>query len=357
LTFGFCAACRIGMKAKRLFLALAVTLMIPFFETFADPPVTFEVLATFDYPGFTSTVAYKINDEAYVAGSMYNGDTHTLQGYLRSPAGRLSQPIVDPNGSPSFTNVYGLNNQRQMCGSYSGGHNRGDGFLLSHHNFITADFPGATYSDNLGLNNAGNFCGGYSTGANYAAFVNIDGTYISFEVPGTWYTGAQAINNLNQSVGYYYDTSSVAHGFLRDADGAASHSLARTGTLGFGPGTFSVVFPFFAGAIGDPTQIVWLFLHNDYLQTIMEWGWLGSLLWGTVFFGGTIVATRGLLNSGRYWLPRQRLLLSLVLVSLVGVGTHAAVDFPLQISSIQLYVAVYLGTCWGSEGWGGRRKD
>jgi len=148
-----------------------------------------------------------------------------------------------------------------------------------------------------------------------------------------------------------------ASGGRWEADVAASHSLARTGTLGFGPGTFSVVFPFFAGAIGDPTQIVWLFLHNDYLQTIMEWGWLGSLLWGTVFFGGTIVATRGLLNSGRYWLPRQRLLLSLVLVSLVGVGTHAAVDFPLQISSIQLYVAVYLGTCWGSEGWGGRRKD
>ena len=111
---------------------------------------------------------------------------------------------------------------------------------------------------------------------------------------------------------------------------AAFHSLPEAGALGFGPGTFSVVFPYFAGQLGDRSGDIWLFLHNDYLQTMMEWGWIGAALWAGVLFGGMIVAVRGLRDKRRStgWFPRQRLLLPLIVTALGGVAIHALVDFP-----------------------------
>jgi len=130
---------------------------------------------------------------------------------------------------------------------------------------------------------------------------------------------------------------------------------------------------------------VWRFLHEDYLQTLMEWGWAGGMFWALVFFGGIATGIQNLrrqeklrraakINTRGYefnpgsekivrsqkpgtweWTPRQRLLLWLSVLSLTGVAAHALVDFPLQISSIQLYAATLLGTCWGSERWSNKQ--
>lgn len=140
-------------------------------------------------------------------------------------------------------------------------------------------------------------------------------------------------------------------------DRAALRALPEAGPLGFGPGTFSVVFPYFNDdkrAQGD-----WLFLHNDYLQTLMEWGWLGGALVFVLCFGAVGVAFRGLTNKPRNapWAARRRQFLRIALIALAGLGFHAAVDFPLQISSIQLYAATYLGICWGSGGWRKLERD
>jgi hypothetical protein len=148
----------------------------------------------------------------------------------------------------------------------------------------------------------------------------------------------------------------------------------------------------------------------------MEWGWLGSALWALLFLGGIMTAVRNLRRQDRFrkgqrsasgpegptprwevrdqprsakaaslatasssageqrfspsrmapraggsisavqreWSWRRRLILPLAVIALAGVALHAAVDFPLQIASIQLYVATYLGLCWGSARWNGR---
>src|SRR5437660_1536495 len=133
---------------------------------------------------------------------------------------------------------------------------------------------------------------------------------------------------------------------------AAVGALPDTGFFGFGPGTFRVVFPFYNSVAINPAPGTWRFLHEDYLQTALEWGWLGSGLWGLLFFGGMVIAIRRYKNpSAQDWTPRRRLLQPFVILALAGVALHALLDFPLQIASVQLYVATYLGLCWGSSRW------
>ena len=144
--------------------------------------------------------------------------------------------------------------------------------------------------------------------------------------------------------------------FPNDARWQASRvalgAIHEVGAFGFGPGTFRAVFPRLNYATSQPAPGNWRFLHQDYLQTILEWGWAASTLWVLLFLGGIGLAIRNFRAApARKWRPRRRLVLPLILIGLASVLVHALVDFPLQIMSIQLYVATYLGVCWGSVEW------
>jgi O-antigen ligase len=133
--------------------------------------------------------------------------------------------------------------------------------------------------------------------------------------------------------------------------------LPDAGLFGFGPGTFRVLFPVYNNLPVNRVPGSWRFLHDDYLQTILEWGWLGAVLWGSLFFGGIFLAIRNLRKPlTTRWSGRRRLILPLIVIALIGVAIHAAVDFPLQIASIQLYAATFVGLCWGSSAWGAEEK-
>jgi hypothetical protein len=138
---------------------------------------------------------------------------------------------------------------------------------------------------------------------------------------------------------------------------ASLPAVRDAGWLGFGPGTFRAVFPHYAEIAPFTPGSGWRFLHQDYLQTLIEWGWAGGAIWAVFFFGGISVALVSLrAERARQWSRRRRLFLQLALFALGGIALHALVDFPLQILSLQLYVATYLGLCWGSGRWGGESR-
>ncbi|MBV9488688.1 MAG: O-antigen ligase family protein, partial [Verrucomicrobia bacterium] len=115
---------------------------------------------------------------------------------------------------------------------------------------------------------------------------------------------------------------------------------------GFGPGTFRIIFPFFTGPYGDRLAGIWEYAHQDYLQTLVEWGYVGGVLWAALLFGGWILGLTRHLHRARAWSKSTRLFSLACLYSLGGVALHATVDFPFQIASIALYAAVVLAFLW-----------
>ncbi len=163
------------------------------------------------------------------------------------------------------------------------------------------------------------------------------------------YAIAQA-SHLEQPISHWKQIEDISQDARWTVTRVALDTVPKVGVLGLGPGTFRSVFPSLNKdhlASGG-----WRFLHEDYLQTVIEWGWLGSALWALLFFGGIFVAINNVRKrEAREWSLRRRLILQMSILALAGVALHALVDFPLQIESIQLYVATYLGLCWSSVRW------
>jgi O-antigen ligase len=138
----------------------------------------------------------------------------------------------------------------------------------------------------------------------------------------------------------------------------AASMARRSGAFGEGPGAFKMLLPrsplltnAFYGhwiiqyPVPGAAISMWSQAHEDYLQTMVEFGWLGALAAGAILFGGLFTAWRAV--------RRDRIRLSTlqyvgVLAALLAVALHSAFDFPLQVASLQLYVAVYLGMAWAA---------
>ncbi len=118
------------------------------------------------------------------------------------------------------------------------------------------------------------------------------------------------------------------------------------GPAGFGPGTFHLVFPHFTGELGPILRGVWEHAHQDYLQWIIEWGWLGGLAWGWLFFVGPCRAWQNLRRDGMQWPVQDRMWVRSLLVAWAGMAVMAAVDFPLQVPSLALCAWVAAGLLW-----------
>ena len=132
-------------------------------------------------------------------------------------------------------------------------------------------------------------------------------------------------------------------------DRACAAGLPDAGLFGFGPGTFATIFPSLEKQLVQPPPGRWLFAHDDYLQTALEWGVIGTAAWALYFFGALVVLARGLRRDA--WRREDRTCAVGLLAALLGIAVMALVDFPFQIASLQLDAAVIAGLGWSSRAW------
>lgn len=101
--------------------------------------------------------------------------------------------------------------------------------------------------------------------------------------------------------------------------------------FGVGPGAFATVYENYLLTADEQWHA---YLHNDWLQTLVEWGWIGG---GVVIAGVLILSAAGAINKhGEIPGP----FVALTSVGLGGCLLHAVVDFPLQIHSITMLFAI-----------------
>ncbi|MFD2158960.1 O-antigen ligase family protein [Rubritalea tangerina] len=126
------------------------------------------------------------------------------------------------------------------------------------------------------------------------------------------------------------------------------------GAMGFGPGAFYVLFPIYVEVADADINERWDYAHNDYLQTYVEWGWLGGGMFAVLVAGGFWGGSK----SG--WLKTAGHKKTHVLyvrggaIAMVCCMVQALIDFPLQIESIGVIFAILVGAGWGVNSLGRR---
>jgi probable HAF family extracellular repeat protein len=286
--------------------------------TFTPDRAISQTLTTFDVPGARQTVALGINDRSEVVGyfSDANGRDH---GFLRARGEFTVIDFPESTGTQAYginnfgqivgiyfgkgvraflvdrgqfidighpdalsTHAHGINDLGQVVGVYNDSHATVRGFLWSHGQFVTLNFPSsapahginasgqvtaqhvdpvesyglrieprgdvavirvplATLTLPTGINSGGEIVGNFirpSSGGppKTQGFLFAFGTFTTIDVPGSGGTIARGINNRRQIVGAYIDAGIgiETHGFIltppnviEDISGAPSPDGAR----------------------------------------------------------------------------------------------------------------------------------
>jgi O-antigen ligase len=126
------------------------------------------------------------------------------------------------------------------------------------------------------------------------------------------------------------------------------NAVPEVGFFGYGPGMFPLAFPYQMSPMRNVGANVRDYAHQDYLQTVLEWGWLGTMWWTLLVAGGLYRAFQTYAQRVRFTSKTER---HLVLAAILGVCATLAqslVEFPLQVASLRLFFLVLLALCWAS---------
>jgi O-antigen ligase len=140
---------------------------------------------------------------------------------------------------------------------------------------------------------------------------------------------------------------------------AAIDAWQRAPLAGNGPGAFKLLLPevtrqqvpaLFRHSVvqpyqrGEPTTI-WMRVHNDPIETLVEWGPFGLACLLVVFLTPLVTGVRALARRATV----DPVAAAGGIVALAVLGLHALVDFPLQVLPIQLTAATWGAIVLGSS--------
>lgn len=230
-------------------------------------------LTTFDAPGAGTgpgqgTQPQSINPSGEITG-FYTDSAGLSHGFLRGRNGTIvtfdapgagnggcAPPIICSSGTQGGS----INPEGTIAGQYVDNSGVFHGFVRSPGGAITTfDAPGAgtgsgqgtfiTFTD--GINPGGAIAGGYADAGNaFHAFVRApDGTFTTFDPPGSVFTNNSGITPNGTVTSYFVDASSVLHGYVRAPHGA--FTLFDVSGAGTGPGQGTE--PLNINAAGDVT--------------------------------------------------------------------------------------------------------
>ena len=126
------------------------------------------------------------------------------------------------------------------------------------------------------------------------------------------------------------------------------------GALGMGPGSFYPLFPYYSAKIDSIITGVWVYAHNDYLQTLIEWGAFGTGLFAACIIGGCVILVSELLFYRKVHSKRRFIHMRCYLIAMVIFLVHATIEFPFQIESLAVIFSIMLGVAWAAPGLRGR---
>jgi probable HAF family extracellular repeat protein len=162
--------------------------------------------------GSTGTFAVALNNDNAVVGH-YVDSSGVVQGY-KFAGGKFT--LINFPKADKFTRANGINDTDFIVGDFIGTDGFYHGFTLSKGTYTQYDLNLGTLSTSIfGVNNAGDFVG--TTGTE--GFVNIGGTVTEFYGSGTDATYPSAINNNEEVVGQFYDSSNNSHCFDMASNG------------------------------------------------------------------------------------------------------------------------------------------
>lgn len=145
--------------------------------------------------------------------------------------------------------------------------------------------------------------------------------------------------------------------------------IPDAGWIGFGPGTFELAYRNYVEENPKIDRQPYWAAHEDYIQTLVEWGYIGTALWGLILIPGVFrlcaAASRRLdpsiedledykINWSDYvisfikTIPQASnpLIAMGAFIGVLLVTLHAFVDFPMQVASIQFYFLVLIALGW-----------